>query len=558
MKTTVLFICIFMAGIQSTHAQTWISDNGDGTYKNPVLYADYSDPDLIRVGDDYYMTASSFNCVPGLPILHSKDLINWKIINHALPELRMEGVEPANFFNAPQHGKGVWAPCIRHHKGEFYIYWGDPDFGIYVVKTKDVAGKWDEPRLVLPGKGRIDPSPLFDDDGKVYLVHAWANSRAGLNSILTVCKLNGDGTKATGKETLVFDGNDGTNYTVEGGKFYKKDGYYYILAPAGGVATGWQLAMRSKNVYGPYEAKRVLAQGATGVNGPHQGGLVDTPTGEWWFMHFQDKGAYGRILHLQPVVWKDGFPVMGVNDKNYCGEPVLTYKNPDVGKTFPIETPQESDEFDSDRLGLQWQWHANPGQAWAFPSANGYLRMYGQYFPENFTNFWDVPNLLLQKLTAPECTATAKISAVLHNDGDKAGLIVMGWDYSCIALVKKGDGYALEHITCRDAEQKSPERKAAEIPLQNLQIDKRRNYQTPVHEVVFYFRVDVKEGALCTFSYSVDGKEFYPFGEPFQARQGKWIGAKMGFFIMNKTAGTSRSWADIDWFRVKKNKNINK
>jgi beta-xylosidase len=552
MKTAGLFICIFITWFQSIYAQVWVSDQGNGSYKNPVLYADYSDPDLIRAGDDYYMTASSFNCVPGLPILHSKDLINWKIINYALPELRMEGVEPPGFFDTPQHGKGVWAPCIRHHKGEFYIYWGDPDFGIYVVKTKDVAGKWDSPKLVLPGKGRIDPSPLFDDDGKVYLLHAWAGSRAGLNSILTVCELNGDGTKVTSREALVFDGNDGVNHTVEGGKFYRKDGYYYILAPVGGVATGWQIALRSKNVYGPYEVKKVLAQGTTGINGPHQGGLVDTPTGEWWFMHFQDKGAYGRILHLQPVTWKDGWSVMGVNDKNYCGEPVLSCKKPNVGKNYSVETPQESDEFDSSRLGLQWQWLANPEQAWGFPSANGYLRMYGQYYPENCVNIWDVPNLLLQKFTAPAFTATAKISAVLQNEGDRAGFIVMGWDYSHIALMKKDTGYALEQTVCRDSEQKNPERKAAEIPLQNLLIDKRLNYQTPVDEVLFYFRLAVEEGALCTFSYSVDGKEFYPFGEPFQARQGKWIGAKMGFFILNKTAGTSRSWADIDWFRVEK------
>jgi beta-xylosidase len=548
----VLFICTFIACFQPISAQIWVSVRGDDTYKNPILYADYSDPDLIRVGDDYYMTASSFNCVPGLPILHSKDLINWKIINYALPELRMEGVEPADFFDTPQHGKAVWAPCIRYHKGEFYIYWGDPDFGIYVVKTKTITGKWEKPVLLMKGKGRIDPSPLFDDDGKVYLVHAWAGSRAGLNSILTVCELNEDGTKVAGNETLVFDGNDGVNHTVEGGKFYKKDGYYYILAPAGGVTTGWQLAMRSKNVYGPYEVKRVLAQGTTGINGPHQGGLVDTPSGEWWFMHFQDKGAYGRIIHLQPVKWKDGWTVMGINDKDYCGEPVLTHKKPDAGKTFPLETPQESDEFNSDKPGLQWQWHANPGQAWAFPSANGYLRMYGQYYSKNFSNLWDVPNLLLQKFSAPEFTATTKVSAVLHNDGDKAGLVVMGWDYSCITLVKKGDDYVLEQITCRDAEQKNPERKTAEILLQNLQINKRLNYQTPVHEVLFYFRVEVKEPALCTFSYSVDGKKFYPFGESFQARQGKWIGAKTGLFIMNKSAGTNRSWVDVDWFRIKK------
>jgi hypothetical protein len=189
MKTTVLFICIFITWFQSGYAQVWVSDQGNGSYKNPVLYADYSDPDLIRVGNDYCMTASSFNCVPGLPILHSQDLINWKIVNYALPELRMEGVEPPNFFDTSQHGKGVWAPCIRYHNEEYLIYWGDPDFGIYAVKTKDIPGKWDKPVLVLKGKGRIDPSPLFDDDGKVYPVHAWAGSRAGLNSILTVCEL---------------------------------------------------------------------------------------------------------------------------------------------------------------------------------------------------------------------------------------------------------------------------------------------------------------------------------------------------------------------------------
>lgn len=303
--TISLFTCI-IANSQTYKSQVWISDQGNGVYKNPVLYADYSDPDVIRTGDDFYMTASSFNCVPGLPVLHSKDLVNWKIINYALSDLYMEGVEPAGFFDKVQHGKGVWAPCIRYHKGEYMVYWGDPDFGIYVVKTKDILGRWDKPVLVLPGKGRIDPSPLFDDDGKVYLTHAWAGSRAGFNSVMTVCEMNEDGTKVIGEESLIFDGNDGVNHTVEGGKFYKKDGYYYLLAPTGGVAMGWQIALRSKNIYGPYEVKRVLDRGNTSINGPHQGGLVETQTGESWFIHFQDKGPYGRIIHLQPVTWKDG------------------------------------------------------------------------------------------------------------------------------------------------------------------------------------------------------------------------------------------------------------
>ncbi len=547
----IFYISITGVNSQTYKSQVWVSDRGNGSYKNPVLYADYSDPDVIRVGDDYFMTASSFNCVPGLPVLHSKDLVNWKIINYALDNLNMEGVEPLDFFDKAQHGKGVWAPCIRYRNGEFMIYWGDPDFEIYVVKTRNIFGKWDKPILVLKGKGRIDPSPLFDDDGKVYLTHAWAGSRAGLNSIITVCEMNEDGTKVIGEEILVFDGNDGINHTVEGGKFYKKDGYYYLLAPAGGVEMSWQIALRSNNIYGPYEMKTVLAQGKTDINGPHQGGLVETQTGEWWFMHFQDKVSYGRVLHLQPVNWKDGWPVIGFNDKNYCGEPVREYKKPDVGKIYPIETPQESDEFDTAQLGLQWSWHSNPQQAWGFSSQNGYYRMYGQYYPDNYTNFWDIPNLLMQKLPAPRFMATANLTGVFMNEGDKMEMIIMGWDYSYVAVKRTNDGYAIEQIVCKDAEQKNTERIVAEIPLKNLKIEKRLNYKTPIDNVHFYLRVNVEEGGICTFSYSTGGNKYKRIGEPFTARQGKWIGAKVGMFILNKEQQSQRSWMDIDWFRIK-------
>jgi beta-xylosidase len=547
--TVILGILLCVQTNAQYKSKVWVSDQGDGTYQNPVLYADYSDPDVIRVGDDYYMTASSFNCVPGLPILHSNDLVNWEIVNYALKDLKIEGV-PEGFFDKPQHGRGVWAPCIRYHKGKYMIYWGDPDFGIYMVKTKDILGDWDKPVLVLPGKGRIDPSPLFDDDGKVYLVHAWAGSRAGLNSIMTVCEMNADGTKVISEETLIYDGNDGVNHTVEGGKFYKKDGYYYLLAPAGGVAMGWQLALRSKNVYGPYEVKTVLAQGKTDINGPHQGGLVETQAGEWWFLHFQDKAAYGRITHLQPVTWKDGWPVMGINDKDYCGEPVLTYKKPDVGQTYPVETPLESDEFNTPKLGLQWSWHANPQQAWAFPSPNGYLRMYGQYYPDDFVNFWGIPNLLLQKLPAPAFTATTKFSAVLLNEGDKAGLIMMGRDYAHISLVKTKGGYAIEYATCQDAEQETPEQIVSVTELKKIKVNEKYNYKTPIPDAEIWLRVKVADGGICTFAYSVDGKHFQSFPETFKARQGKWIGAKTGLFIMNRDEGSSRSWVDVDWFRI--------
>jgi len=547
----VLIIVPLLLQAQQLHiSKVWVSDKGDGTYQNPILYADFSDPDVIRVGDDFYMTASSFNCVPGLPILHSKDLVNWHIINYALPELRMEGFEPIGFFDKPQHGKGVWAPCIRYHNDEFMIYWGDPDFGIYVVKTKNILGQWDKPILVMQGKGCIDPSPLFDDDGKVYLVHAWAGSRAKLNSILTVCELDKTGTKVISNESLIFDGNDGVNHTVEGAKFYKKDGYYYIFAPSGGVEQGWQLALRSKNVFGKYEVKRVLTQGSTTINGPHQGGLVDTQNEEWWFLHFQDKGAYGRIIHLQPVTWKDDWPVMGINDTDYCGEPVSIYKKPNVGKTYPIVTLQGNDDFDTNQLGLQWQWQANPAQTWAFPSSNGYLRLYGQYYPDEFTNFWDIPNLLMQKLTAPEFTATVKCDAILLNEDDKFGLIIMGLDYSYISVSKQANNFLLEQVICKDAEQKTPEKTVSMQSIKNPNAKEKILYKTSIKELEIYLRITVKKEGKCSFSYSNNGQDFHPLGELFTARQGKWIGAKIGMFILNKTKDTNRSWIDLDWFRI--------
>ena len=161
-----------------------MADRGDGTYRNPIIHADYSDPDVVAVGDDFYMTASSFGCAPGLPILHSKDLVNWQLVNYALRE-----IPPVEYYREPRHGKGVWAPCIRYHAGELYIYWGDPDHGIYMVKTADPLGTWDEPVLVKAGKGMIDPTPLWDDDGKAYLVHAWAASRSQMNSVLVACEM---------------------------------------------------------------------------------------------------------------------------------------------------------------------------------------------------------------------------------------------------------------------------------------------------------------------------------------------------------------------------------
>ncbi len=541
-----LSVCsLFHPAMAQYRSEVWVSDEGNGMYRNPVLHADYSDPDVCAVGEDYFLTASSFNCTPGLPILHSKDLVNWKIVNYALKK-----VEPVEYYNEPRHGKGVWAPSIRFHEGMYYIYWGDPDFGIFMVKTRDPYGEWDAPVLVKAGKGMIDPCPLWDDDGRVYLAHAWAGSRAKFNSVLTVCELNKEGTKVISDPVLVFDGNDGVNHTIEGAKFYKRNGFYYLFAPAGGVVSGWQLVMRSKDVYGPYEARIVMAQGKTDINGPHQGGWVDTPAGESWFLHFQDKGAYGRVLRLNPMKWVNDWPVIGVDkDGDGCGDPVSRYRKPKTGKTYPIETPAESEEFDTRKLGLQWEWHANYQDVFGFTTNMGYVRIYGHELSPHFKNFWEVPNLLMQKFPAEEFTATAKLKVSAKDDGQLSGLIIMGWDYSWIGVEKQGEKFLLKQAVCKDAEQGNLEQVSTLAVLEPS-----RKFEAglfPNYEREIYIRVHVGKGAYCRFSYSLDGKKFTEAGTLFKARQGKWIGAKVGMFSVTPH-GKERGWVDVDWFRLEK------
>jgi beta-xylosidase len=513
-------------------SKVWVADKGDGTYRNPVLYADYSDPDVLRVGDDFYMTSSSFTCVPGLPILHSKDLVNWTIIGHALKKQ-----VPEEVYARPQQGKGVWAPSLRYRAGSFYIYYGDPDYGLYMVKTKDPAGDWDQPVLALAGKGLIDPCPLWDDDGKAYLVHAWAASRAGVSSLLTVHRMSPEGTQVLDEGRHVFDGHD-HHPTCEGPKFYKRNGYYYIFTPAGGVPRGWQLVLRSRNIYGPYEEKIVLAQGSTNVNGPHQGGWVDTPSGESWFLHFQELGAYGRVVHLQPVNWVDDWPLMGlVKDGSGKGEPVLSHKKPDLKGGVSIRTPQESDEFNGTALGLQWQWNANPRITWyALIPGSGHLRLFSIKKPEGARNLWEVPNLLLQKLPAPDFTATAKVRFTEASADKQAGLIVMGRSYSHLSLSRTQDGLKLAQVVCPNAAGGGKEAVTAELPLKDHSL---------------YLRVKVTSpNAHCRFSYSLDGIRFTGLGEEFAAQPGGWIGAKVGLFSVSEPAARDGGYADFDWFRI--------
>lgn len=521
MKKTLLFLLTILA--PGLNAQPWQPDLGNGRYKNPIIFADYSDPDAIRVGDDFYMTASSFNCIPGLPVLHSKDLVNWTIVNHVYDSL------PLDKYDKPVHGEGSWAPALRYHDGRYYVYFCTPRDGLFMAVASDPRGEW-ELNHIEKVEMWEDPCPLWDDDGSAYLVRSKV-----CGNELFLHKMSPDGRRLLDNGVSIFKSE--TQPTIEGPKFLKKDGYYYILAPAGGVPQGWQTVLRSRNIYGPYEEKIVLHKGNTEINGPHQGGLVETGSGEWWFIHFQDRDMYGRIVHLQPVSWKDGWPLMGVDiDGDGIGEPVMEYKKPGVGGSFPVRAPQTSDEFDGPSLGLQWQWHANPKAHWSsLSAAPGRLRLYAVKNHSQGGNLWFVPNLLLQKFPAPAFTVTAKIDFHGESLNEKGGLVVMGETWRFVALVKGENGLSIE---LGEGEFNQCEDKTIVVE------------SVPLTSGECYLRLEVEEGGVCRFSYSVNGVDFNPIGREGKARKGRWIGAKAGLFCVNPNIRESSGYMDVDWFRV--------
>lgn len=504
----------------------WSPDLGDGRYRNPILHADYSDPDVIRVGDTYYMVSSSFANAPGLPLLSSKDMVNWELKGHALPRLM-----PQAQFAAPQHGKGVWAPSLRHHDGRFWIFYPDPDQGVYVTTATRFEGPWSTPHMLLPGKGIIDPAPLWDDDGKAWLIHAWAKSRAGFNNVLTLRRMAPDGRSLLDEEGMVvIDGNGLPGYrTLEGPKLYKENGWYYVFAPAGGVEHGWQSVFRSRSIAGPYEARIVMAQGDTPVNGPHQGAWVRTQQGTDWFFHFQDKRAYGRVVHLQPMRWQDGWPLIGETSKTPgVGQPVLEHAKPVPG-SFPQRVPATGDEFDGPALGPQWQWAANPQAEWfSLDARPGFLRLHAQ----SDTPLRSLPSVLTQKFPAPVFTVAANVELRARRDGDQAGLGLMGLASSWFGL-RRVDGVP-RLVAARCGQDGACAEEAGPVLPQG-----------PIH-LRMHVSMHAASGALVSFSYSVDGLRYIQLGQPVEASMGRWVGAQVGLFA----TGAAGSFADVDYLRI--------
>ena len=550
--------------------------NAQFRYQNPVVHADYSDPDVCRVGEDYWMTASSFNCFPGLPILHSRDLVHWELVGAALTDYPGEGWDGPedDFRTTVQHGKAVWAPSIRFHDGWFYIYVGDPDRGVFMVRTQDPRGPWGPPVWVVREKGTIDPCPFWDEDGNAYLSHGCAGSRAGNKSILFVAPMAPDGTRLLGPSRIVYDGHL-SQPTIEGTKFYKRDGKYFIFSPAGGVATGWQTVLRADSPWGPYEERIVMAWADGTVNGPHQGAWVQTPAGEDWFLHFQDKGAYGRIVHLQPMAWQaDGWPLIGEDpDGDGCGQPVKAWGMP--GGEIPGQARNDEigarNDYRPYGIGLEWQYPAVPSPYWHYALEEG-VRLYSVEQKGPYKSLWDCPNLLSRKFPAERFTVRAKLSfrpnPQLKERGEQAGFAVMGNDYAGLRLTDTEEGARLDYVECFGASKGGTEtaktlavlpyrydplphdRESKNVPLVNY---------PDIPEVVLWVELDVRakavEGnvpdAVCRFRYSLDGKRFTQVAGTFRAQPGLWVGAKFGFWCNRFSPKNDSGWLDVTDLAVK-------
>lgn len=470
-------------------------------YQNPIIMQDYSDPDVIRVDDVYYMVASSFNQMPGLPILRSYNLVDWELVNYVYDSLLG--------YDEVKHGAGSWAPSLRYHNGVYYCMIPMPDDGIYLSTTKDILGKWSPLKLVIAKRGLEDPCPIWVGD-KAYCAVGFAKSRAGFNSCIGLYEMRPDLSENIGDYTIVYDGHN-DNPTIEGPKFNQRGDYFYIMAPAGSVKGGWQTALRSKNIYGPYESKIVLYQGDTLVNGPHQGALIDMGEDKWAFIHFQDMRAYGRIVHLEPVIWHNDWPICGnVNDPLLAGTPVLDHDY--LIEKNSINNMDVSDDLKG-RMSLHWQTPANKKAGW-FEEGDGLkLNCVNSIKPLNLQE-----NHFLVKVPELSFDVSVDVDLRLLKDNDEAGLSIMGQAYRYISVVRREGKNYLEikdgAFGCEDTCVFSKEYKSDTISF-NI-FARNRNIYDLVYEM---------------------GCNNTALGDSKVAQAGRWIGAKIGIFARGNNGG---------------------
>jgi beta-xylosidase len=483
------------------------------SYRNPILFADYSDPDVIRDGANYYLVASTFHFVPGIPILQSNDLVHWTIIGHVVQRMTMD--PRYSMIGGNRYGKGVWAPAIRKHHGLFYVYFPTPNEGIFVSTAAQITGPWSAPVAVMPQPGLEDPCPFWDDNGDAYLIH----SRTGAGPLI-LHRMSANGKRVLDEGKVIVD--DPANLPVlEGPKLYKRDGYYYIFAPFGGVGSGAQAVLRSRNIYGPYEHRVVLAQGSTNINGPHQGGYVETPNGEGWFVHFQSDGGHGRIVHLEPVRWRDDWPIIGDDpDGGSTGQPVPSGPIPGHPDVESMQHPQTSDDFDSTTLRPQWEWNHNPENThWTLSARPGYLRL----IPMQADGLLAARNTLTQCMQDNSFEFTVRVDLTKLKPGVHAGLAMFEKSASGLEIVQAEGTRRLNFFHLPDSVA-GPE----------------------VKQNVVQLRVRV-EGDQARFFYSLDdGSNFEQLGGATQIHFSWWKGSRPALFAYTTQAANSGA-VDFDW-----------
>ncbi len=490
-------------------------DQRDGTYRNPIVPGDYSDIDCIRVGNDYYTVSSTFQYSPGFIILHSKDLVNWRILGHVVNDVSV--ISPAmNCTQMNRNGVGIWAGAIRYHNKRFWVYFGDPDEGYFMSSAARPEGSWTTVKNILPEKGWDDCCPFWDDDGQAYLI----GTKFADHYKIHLFKMSADGTTIDRASDKVIYQSNGS----EANKMYKINGYYYHLFSE--VRNNVRVLMmeRAKNIWGPYEGPQQLSEGQQQFNEPNQGGLVQTPGGQWYFLTHHGSGDWsGRIMSLLPVTWTNGWPIIGKPNGAGIGEMVWQAPMPVKGTKRVV--PQSSDEFTGSKLGPQWEWNYQPrADKWSLTQRKGWLRLHA--FKPLKNNLLHAGNTITQRsyrTTSNE--ATVKIDLSKMANGQRAGLSHFGVpNYAAAGVVQTSQGKQLQFFN-KDKITDGPVIQANTIWL-------RSNWG-----------LDGKS----KFSYSTNGKDFKPFGETYQLKWGSYRGDRLAIYNFNyeQEAGC----IDVDYLR---------
>ena len=506
----LLIITILLTNLNAQKCQKYHSDNGDGTFTNPVIPADFPDPDVIRVGDTYYMVTTTMFIFPGVTILKSQDLVNWEYCCNAVS--RFDFSPCYNLDGCNRYGHGQWATSLRYHNGTFYLLFITLDEGGFLCSATKAEGPWEIKQL---SKGFYDPGLFFDDGGRIYVAHGYGK--------IYMTELDKNFAPIS-KDSLVYTGDirDG----LEGTHVYKINGYYYLYCTYGGV-DGIQVTLRSQNIYGPYEQKVAIRDTMPGVTyGVHQGALIQTQAGEWWTMLFVDSGPFGRFPSLQPVTWVDGWPIVGVDGKG-----VVTYRKPDVGKQPPIKSLPTSDEFKDKILGMQWGWNHNPDDArWSLTQRPGYLRL---VTGKVVASLPEARNMLTQRIfacydqTVPTIGIT-KMEVGKMKDGDIAGLAVFQNPYAFIAVKQENGNRTLIMVNNGVT--------IAETPMKGKK--------------VFLRAIASNSTKNASFDYSYDNREFIQLGNELLMEFSLKIFTGNKFGLFNYATKESGGYVDFDWFRT--------